>query len=80
MSGYEKMSDHLKLQHTSAYGPYVAGDYSIGDTLAVPGTSGTVVWSFQSERGLCYCIDDHNGLPTVVRANEVYGPVSPWTS
>jgi hypothetical protein len=70
MSGLEHMDLKLIQQYTGLYGPFVSGDYAIGDTIAVPGTSGEVVWSYQSERGLVYVVDDASGFPVEVKASE----------
>jgi hypothetical protein len=73
MTGLENMDLKLIKQYTDAYGPFASGDYPVGSTIAVPGTSGEVIWSFHScdGRGLVYVVDDSSGFPVEVRANEV---------
>jgi hypothetical protein len=79
VSDLEKIPQHLQKQYAGAYGPFVPGDYGIGDTISVPGQSGEVLWSFQSAEGLKYVVDDNTGgFPVEVKANEVYGSVEPW--
>jgi hypothetical protein len=71
MSGLEHVSEQLVKQYTGAYGPFASGDYAIGDTIAVPGTSGEVIWSYQSPQGLVYVVDDtFGGFPVEVKASE----------
>ncbi len=48
-------------------------------TIAVPGTSGEVIWSYQSEKSLVYVVDDtFGGFPVEARASQVHGKVTPW--
>ena len=79
MTGLQDMDAKLIRQYSSAYGSFASGDYAIGDTIAVPGTSGEVIWSYQSAQGLVYVVDDDSsGFPTEVLANQVHGRGSPW--
>jgi hypothetical protein len=72
MTGLRDMDPKLIRQYSSAYGTFASGDYAIGDTIAVPGTSGEVIWSFHScdGRGLVYVVDDNSGFPVEVKASE----------
>jgi len=71
MTGLQGMDAKLIRQYSSAYGPFVSGDYAIGDTIAVPGISGEVIWSYQSPQGLVYVVDDtFGGFPVEVKASE----------
>lgn len=72
------MSD-LQRQYTGAYGAFVAGDYSIGDTVAVPGTSGEIIWSYRpgGNGPLTYVVDDGSGFPVECLASDVYATVEP---
>jgi hypothetical protein len=72
MSGLERMDLKLIQQYTGLYGPFVSGDYAIGDRIAVPGTSGEVIWCYHScdGRGLVYVVDDNSGFPVEVKASE----------
>jgi|GEM_PF-2847889 hypothetical protein len=81
MTGLRDMDPKLIRQYSTAYGTFASGDYAIGDTIAVPGTSGEVIWSFHScdGRGLVYVVDDtFGGFPVEVQASQVHGQVSPW--
>lgn len=71
MTGLENLDPNVKRQFTGAYGPFVAGDYAIGDQVHTVGKSGEVVWSYQAKRGLTYVIDDHSGWPAEVLARRV---------
>lgn len=70
----------LSKQYTGAYGPFYQGEHNIGDTVAVPGTSGEILWSYRSEGTgpLTYVIDDNSGFPIEVLAADVYSKVEPW--
>jgi hypothetical protein len=80
VSDLEKIDPQLKRQYVEAYGEYYPGEYRIGDTVAVPGTSGEIIWSYRpGENGpLTYVVDDQSGFPIEVLAADVYGPVEPW--
>jgi hypothetical protein len=71
MSGLEHVSEHLVKQYTGIYGPFVSGDYAIGQELHGAGVQGDVIWSYQSAHGLVYVIDDHSGWPVEIKAHEV---------
>jgi hypothetical protein len=72
MSGLEHVSEHLVKQYTGAYGPFVSGDYAIGEQIKTPYTTGEVIWSYRAPlHGLTYVVDDATGWPTEVLANEV---------
>ena len=73
MSDLSKMDPNLVKQYTGAYGPFVSGDYAIGQTLNAPGIQGEVIWSYQGKNGLAYVIDDNSGFPVEIQANEVRG-------
>jgi hypothetical protein len=71
MTGLQGMDPELIRQYSGAYGPFVAGDYAIGEQIAGPGKSGEVIWSYQSQKGLTYVVDDRSGWPTEVLARRV---------
>jgi len=63
--------ERLARQYTSAYGPYVAGDYQIGQQATAPGVSGEIVWSFRKDgRGpVTYVLYDGVNWPVEVEAS-----------
>jgi hypothetical protein len=67
------MDSKLMRQYSSAYGPFVAGDYQIGQELRSAAVRGTVIWSFRKNGTgpLTYVIDDGTGFPAEVEASEV---------
>ena len=73
MTGLENMDPKIRRQYESAYGPFAAGDYQIGQQLRAAGAQGEVIWSYHScdGRGLVYVVDDRSGWPVEVRASEV---------
>ena len=71
MSDLQKVPASVQKQYAGLYGAFVSGDYGIGDTVSVPGTTGEVIWSFASASGLTYVVDDKSGFPVEVKAYEV---------
>jgi hypothetical protein len=72
MSGLESMDVKLIKQYTGIYGPFVSGDYAIGQQIKTPHTTGEVIWSYRAPlHGLTYVVDDSTGWPTEVLASEV---------
>ena len=62
-------------QYTQIFGPYVKGEYSIGDVItyydAGESVTGVVVWSFVNDNLHTYAIDPGHGLPVEVEAHEL---------
>ncbi len=76
-TGLAKVNPQLRRLYEGAWGPFVVGDYRIGETVAAPGTSSEVVWSYQTEKGLVYVIDENSGRPVGVLASQVVSKVTP---
>ncbi len=76
-TGLVKVNPKLRRLYEGTWGPFVAGDYRIGETVAAPGTSGEVVWSYQTEKGLVYVIDNNTGRPVGVLASQISSKVTP---
>ena len=72
MSGLENVSQKLRLQYTSAYGPFMAGEYQPGDTIKGPGIEGEIIWSYRSpiSQSLVYVIEG-DSFPVEVPARDV---------
>jgi hypothetical protein len=73
MTGLENLDPKLRRQYESTYGPFVAGDYSIGQQVAAHGVGGEVIWSFRKNGTgpLTYVIDDGSGWPAEVETSDV---------
>lgn len=71
MSDLDHMSKALQQQYTGAYGPFVSGDYAPGQTVSTPSTSGEIIWSYQSRKGVVYVVDDGSGFPVECLARDV---------
>jgi hypothetical protein len=70
--GFERMNPNLRDQYTAAYGPYVAGEYEIGQRIRTRRDAGEIIWCYQSPRqGLVYVLDTDRGWPVAVKASEV---------
>ncbi len=77
-TGLVKVNPKLRHLYEGAWGPFIVGDYRIGEMIVAPGTSGEVVWSYQTEKGLVYAIDNNSGWPVGVLASQVVSKVAPW--
>jgi hypothetical protein len=72
MTGLDDLDANLRRQYEGAYGPFVSGEYAIGEQLRTRYATGTVLWSYrQPLHGLAYLIDDSSGWPLEVMAHEV---------
>ncbi len=73
MAGLQDMDSTLSRQYSSAYGPYCAGDYQIGQEMRSAAIRGTVLWSFRKNGSgpLAYVVDNDSGWPAEVEASDV---------
>ncbi len=71
-TGLAKVNHPLRRLYEGAWGPFVAGDYAIGDQMTAPYCTGAVIWSYrQPLHGLTYVVDDSTGGPIEVPALQV---------
>lgn len=63
----------LARQYTGAYGPFVAGDYGLGQQAQARAGAGEIVWSFRKDgRGpVTYVLDDGSGWPIEAEASSI---------
>ena len=70
--GIEATQHWLQEKKAVYYGPFVSGDYHLGQSIHAPYTTGRVIWSYRAPlRGLTYVVDDGTSWPTEIGAHEV---------
>jgi hypothetical protein len=68
VAGIENVEPNIRRQYTGAYGPFVAGDYQIGQQLRAAAICGEVIWSYSAPgRGLVYVVDENSGWPAEIK-------------
>ncbi len=70
--GIEATQHWLQEKKAVYYGPFVKGDYHLGQQIHASYTTGRVIWSYRAPlRGLTYVVDDGTSWPTEILAQEV---------
>ncbi|MBO0777258.1 MAG: hypothetical protein J2P37_00320 [Ktedonobacteraceae bacterium] len=73
-SNQDPQDHRLAQQYTQLYGPFVKGDYEIGDMLYFDEGAhrGVVIWSYVRSNGRTYyVVDAGHGIPLEIERREV---------
>lgn len=77
---YEEIPANVRQQYEALYGAFFQAEHNIGESIAFPGQSGEIVWSFRAggDGPVTYAVSVFDAFPIEVEAATVYGTVSKW--